>query len=99
MITGFGRQISLGSFLGQYIGWRGAFFAVVPLAVLTLAWLFARLPLMPSERSQGGGSVFRVLLLGAIHAPGGPGLHRRVDIAERPLVGRYQAVGVLIPFA
>ena len=26
----------LGSFLGQFIGWRGAFFCVVPLAVLTL---------------------------------------------------------------
>jgi predicted MFS family arabinose efflux permease len=51
----------LGSFLGQYIGWRGAFFAVVPLAVLTLVWLFARLPSMPSERRSGGGSVFRVL--------------------------------------
>ncbi|HCD3956318.1 TPA: MFS transporter [Enterobacter hormaechei] len=25
----------LGSFLGQYIGWRGAFFMVVPLAVIT----------------------------------------------------------------
>ena len=30
----------LGSFLGQYIGWRGAFFCVVPLAVVTLAWQF-----------------------------------------------------------
>src|SRR4051812_35800010 len=30
----------LGSFLGQYIGWRGAFFCVVPLAVLTLVWQF-----------------------------------------------------------
>src|SRR3982750_2522033 len=27
----------LGSFLGEYIGWRGAFFLVVPLGVLTLA--------------------------------------------------------------
>jgi predicted MFS family arabinose efflux permease len=51
----------LGSFLGQYIGWRGAFFAVVPLAALTLAWLFASLPSMPSERGAGGGTVFRVL--------------------------------------
>src|SRR3954470_20298341 len=33
----------LGSFLGQFIGWRGAFFAVVPLAALTLAWLFTSL--------------------------------------------------------
>ena len=51
----------LGSFLGQYIGWRGAFFAVVPLAALTLAWLFMSLPPMPSQRSAGGGTVFRVL--------------------------------------
>ena len=39
----------LGSFLGQYIGWRGAFFAVVPLAAITLAWLFVSLPSMPAE--------------------------------------------------
>lgn len=51
----------LGSFLGQYVGWRGAFFAVVPLAALTLGWLFASLPPMPSGRAAGGGTVFRVL--------------------------------------
>jgi predicted MFS family arabinose efflux permease len=51
----------LGSFLGQYIGWRGAFFAVVPLAALTLGWLWTSLPAMPSERAAGGGTVFRVL--------------------------------------
>jgi len=50
----------LGSFLGQYVGWRGAFFAVVPLAALTLGWLFVSLPSMPAERASGG-SVFRVL--------------------------------------
>jgi predicted MFS family arabinose efflux permease len=51
----------LGSFLGQFIGWRGAFFAVVPLAALTLGWLFVSLPLMPPIRAAGGGTVFRVL--------------------------------------
>ncbi|ULH18370.1 MFS transporter (plasmid) [Deinococcus sp. KNUC1210] len=51
----------LGSFLGQYIGWRGAFFAVVPLAVMTLVWLFTSLPSLPSERSVRGGLVLRVL--------------------------------------
>jgi len=50
----------LGSFLGQYIGWRGSFFFVVPLAVLTFVWLFVSLPSMPSERSRAGGSIFRV---------------------------------------
>jgi predicted MFS family arabinose efflux permease len=51
----------LGSFLGQYVGWRGAFFAVVPLAVVTLCWLLVSLPSMPVARSSSGGSVFRVL--------------------------------------
>jgi predicted MFS family arabinose efflux permease len=50
----------LGSFLGQYVGWRGAFGAVVPLAALTLGWLFVSLPSMPSNGASGG-SVFRVL--------------------------------------
>jgi predicted MFS family arabinose efflux permease len=51
----------LGSFLGQYVGWRGAFFAVVPLAAVTLGWLFVSLPAMPSARGAVGGTVFRVL--------------------------------------
>jgi len=51
----------LGSFLGQFIGWRGAFFLVVPLAAATFAWLFASLPAMPSRRASSGGTVFRVL--------------------------------------
>ena len=28
----------LGSFLGSYIGWRGAFITVVPLAAIALGW-------------------------------------------------------------
>jgi predicted MFS family arabinose efflux permease len=51
----------LGSFLGQYGGWRGAFFAVVPLAAATVVWLHLTLPSMPSTRASAGGSVFRVL--------------------------------------
>src|SRR6188472_2368446 len=39
----------LGSYLGQYIGWRGAFGAVVPLAALTLAWQFTSLPSLPPK--------------------------------------------------
>lgn len=50
----------LGSFLGQYIGWRGVFFAVVPLAAITLAWLFVSLPPMPAKTERSG-TVFRVL--------------------------------------
>jgi predicted MFS family arabinose efflux permease len=51
----------LGSFLGQYIGWRGAFFSVVPLAALALVWQSLTLPPMPSEAASGTGSLFRIL--------------------------------------
>ncbi|WP_179562647.1 MFS transporter [Sphingomonas sp. R3G8C] len=40
----------LGSFLGQFIGWRWTFFMVVPLAALTFAWKWLALPAMPSDR-------------------------------------------------
>src|SRR3954451_21971289 len=51
----------LGSFLGQYIGWRGAFFCVVPLAMVTLAWKFLTLPKMPAVQRSSGFAIFRLL--------------------------------------
>jgi predicted MFS family arabinose efflux permease len=51
----------LGSFLGQYIGWRGAFFAVVPLAAVTLAWQFASLPPLPPKGGSRPRSALGVL--------------------------------------
>jgi predicted MFS family arabinose efflux permease len=51
----------LGSFAGQYIGWRNAFLAVVPLAMGVLVWLFSSLPSMPAEVRPESGNVFRVL--------------------------------------
>lgn len=51
----------LGSFLGQYIGWRGAFFVVVPLAAITFAWQWLTLPAMPSDRNTRGASALGVL--------------------------------------
>ncbi|RKI70757.1 MFS transporter [Corallococcus sp. AB049A] len=51
----------LGSFLGQYIGWRGAFFAVVPLAAITLVWQYLTLPSMPTERAAPPPSTFAIL--------------------------------------
>jgi predicted MFS family arabinose efflux permease len=51
----------LGSFLGQYIGWRGAFFLVVPIAALALGWQFLTLPSIPPARATSVGGVFRVL--------------------------------------
>ena len=40
----------LGSFVGGLIGWRGAFFCVVPIATLAAAWLMISLP---SIKAQG----------------------------------------------
>ncbi|MGY4496573.1 putative MFS family arabinose efflux permease [Bradyrhizobium sp. GM24.11] len=51
----------LGSFLGQYIGWRGAFFSVVPVAALTLLWQFFTLPGMPSQERASPAAAFKVL--------------------------------------
>ena len=51
----------LGSFLGAYIGWRGAFFCVVPVAALTLAWQLASFPSMPPRAQAGSLNVFRLL--------------------------------------
>ncbi|WP_084238402.1 MFS transporter [Sphingomonas asaccharolytica] len=51
----------LGSFLGQYIGWRAAFFLVVPLAAITFAWQWLTLPAMPSDRLAGGASALGLL--------------------------------------
>ncbi|TKD47340.1 MAG: MFS transporter [Mesorhizobium sp.] len=51
----------LGSFLGQYIGWRGAFVTVVPLAALTFVWLFMTLPSMPARGRSSVAAAFRVL--------------------------------------
>ncbi|KQM22224.1 MFS transporter [Novosphingobium sp. Leaf2] len=51
----------LGSFLGQYIGWRGAFFVVVPLAIMTFVWLWRTLPQMPSARGGKAASALGVL--------------------------------------
>lgn len=40
----------VGSYLGGLIGWRGAFFCVVPLAAIALIWQAFTLPSMPGER-------------------------------------------------
>lgn len=46
----------LGSFLGSLIGWRGAFFCVVPVAALAVVWQALSLPRLPvTERSTAGG--------------------------------------------
>ena len=41
----------LGSFLGGVIGWRGAFFCVVPVATIALVWLLVCLPPIKTRAS------------------------------------------------
>lgn len=42
----------LGAYLGAAIGWRGAFFCLVPLAVIAFIWQWRSLPSMPAVASQ-----------------------------------------------
>ncbi|MGE8321366.1 MAG: MFS transporter [Comamonas sp.] len=52
----------LGSYLGSVVGWRGAFFCLVPVAVIALAWQWASLPAMTAQaRVVGSRNVFKVL--------------------------------------
>ncbi|CAN5352555.1 MFS transporter [soil metagenome] len=51
----------LGSFLASIIGWRGAFFCLVPVAVIAFVWQCFSLPTMKVRtRAQGSGNVFRL---------------------------------------
>lgn len=52
----------LGSYLGSVMGWRGAFFCLVPVAAVALAWQWFSLPSMqPQARTGGSGNVFKLL--------------------------------------
>ena len=52
----------LGSYLASIIGWRGAFFCLVPVAVGVFVWQCFSLPAMPAERrAPGSGNVLRLL--------------------------------------
>jgi predicted MFS family arabinose efflux permease len=52
----------LGSYLGSMIGWRGAFFALIPVAAIALAWQWSSLPAMPPPaRSNASGNALALL--------------------------------------
>jgi predicted MFS family arabinose efflux permease len=51
----------LGSFLGAIVGWRGAFFCVVPVAAIAFGWKLISLPAMHAGRGPGSGNVFKLL--------------------------------------
>lgn len=62
----------LGSYLASIVGWRGAFFCLVPVAALAFAWQWFSLPAMKAgPRAHGTGNVLRlvrrpVVLLGML---------------------------------
>lgn len=52
----------LGSYMGSVLGWRGAFFCLVPVAVVALVWQWLSLPSMKAQvRKRPAGNVFRLL--------------------------------------
>lgn len=51
----------LGSYLGGLIGWRGAFFCVVPVAVITFVWLWTSLPSMKPAKNTASGNVLKLM--------------------------------------
>jgi predicted MFS family arabinose efflux permease len=80
----------LGSFLGQYIGWRGAFFAVVPLAAITFVWKLIGLPSMPSDRGTAQASALGVLRF--------PYVARGIGAAMLLFAGQFALFTYLRPF-
>jgi predicted MFS family arabinose efflux permease len=52
----------LGSFLASIIGWRGAFFCLVPVAVIAFIWQWFSLPTMKAQtRAKGSVNIFRLV--------------------------------------
>lgn len=51
----------LGAFLGSIIGWRGAFFTVVPVAVIAFLWQAISLPSMKPVEGKASKNVFKLL--------------------------------------
>jgi predicted MFS family arabinose efflux permease len=80
----------LGSYLGQFIGWRGAFFAVVPMAALTFIWKYLSLPALPSDRDNAPSSAFGVL--------GKPFVNVGLAAMALQFMGRFADLHHLRPF-
>lgn len=51
----------LGSLLGSLVGWRSAFFCIVPVAAIAFFWKMASLPQMPSACGSRSGNAFGLL--------------------------------------
>lgn len=52
----------MGSYLGASVGWRGAFFCLVPVALIAFVWQWVSLPSMQAQpRAPGSCNVLRLL--------------------------------------
>lgn len=51
----------LGSFLGSIVGWRGAFFVVVPVAAIVFVWQAISLPPLKAQQRSNSGSILKLM--------------------------------------
>lgn len=51
----------MGSYFGAIMGWRGAFFSLVPVAIVALLWKVVALPPMKATAGRGSWNVFALL--------------------------------------
>lgn len=80
----------IGSYVGGFIGWRGVFWALVPLALINLAWLWASLPPLPPRRAVPATRVIGLLLR--------PHVRRAVAASMLTFAGAFAAFTYLRPF-
>ncbi len=85
----------LGAWLGSVIGWRGAFFCLVPVALLALAWQWRTLPSMPATttRTSGLGSSLKVFAL-----LGRPGVLLGLLASSLLFMGQFSLFTYIRPF-
>lgn len=80
----------LGSYLGGWIGWRGVFWALVPLAVINVLWLWYSLPPLPPRRAVPASRVLGLLAR--------PHVRRAVVASMLSFAGAFAAFTYLRPF-
>ncbi len=84
----------LGAYLGAVIGWRGAFFCLVPVSLIALAWQWKTLPSMPAvARASGICNALKVFTLLAR-----PGVALGMLASSLLFMGQFALFTYLRPF-